>query len=796
MSSMISGKGTVHRAMGLRAAAFVMLLAMIAGCSGSDTATTAPATVSVACLSSTIGPAGCTLTGPDGVQVVVPAGALTQPTTIGIVRNPPVGAPAPLQEGNAPAGPVYEFTPHDLVFNVPVTIRMPVPANGVGAEVFMASLGADWQVNNATLVNGVAEWQRNSFSFGMAGLGCAPPVGDPYPCSYPSGGATVTAAPSTAITQIAPGWLNFGSGSAGSWRVNPPGGTVSVTLHYRVAPDCSEIGGSAPSGHVKLIRWNPAVSPHVVTTIRDIAVGLTVVPVTPPAGTFAYTGNGVPSSRGEGQTTVDVSSYLGDATNAFGFTFSCQRPGHPVHTGGDLITIIGPMAAPVGPFTIGGSVSGLTGTVVLRNNGGDDLFVSANGSFTFATRIAAGSSYTVTPSSQPTGQTCTVSAGSGLANADVSTVTVNCVTSGPVPLAATAIAAGFGSSLAVATDGTVWAWGNHVDPTTGGYKASSPFATVPVQVQGLTGAQAVAMSSEVASFYALHLDGTVSAWGLNNAGQLGDRTTTTHFAPSKVLEGPNTSMGGVSSIAASSNILLMNRASGPWIAGQFNGQSIGGGAPSGSVAQAVPGLPPGIAVSRISTLDAGLGISSSGAVLFTLADGRRFAWGSNNSNKLGAGTSTTFAGGVSGPADVSGFWSGTCCTEIGSTFAVALNSSTSALAAVGGNLNGELGNGGVGSSSGLIPVSVLANVSAFSVGQVSAAAITGGELWAWGWNGNIAVRLPTRVGTGTGFTQVSVGDNHSLAIGLNGEVYSWGDPSFGALGRIGGNSIPGVVMRP
>ena len=38
-------------------------------------------------------------------------------------------------------------------------------------------------------------------------------------------------------------------------------------------------------------------------------------------------------------------------------------------------------------YSIGGSVSGLSGTVVLQDNGGDDLSVSANGGFTFATKL-------------------------------------------------------------------------------------------------------------------------------------------------------------------------------------------------------------------------------------------------------------------------------------------------------------------------------------------------------------------------------------------------------------------------
>jgi len=77
-------------------------------------------------------------------------------------------------------------------------------------------------------------------------------------------------------------------------------------------------------------------------------------------------------------------------------------------------------------YTIGGSVSGLTGSVVLQNNGGDDLSINANGSFTFVTSIASGSTYNVTVLNQPSGQSCSVTAGSGTANAVVDTVQVTC----------------------------------------------------------------------------------------------------------------------------------------------------------------------------------------------------------------------------------------------------------------------------------------------------------------------------------------------------------------------------------
>ena len=78
-------------------------------------------------------------------------------------------------------------------------------------------------------------------------------------------------------------------------------------------------------------------------------------------------------------------------------------------------------------YAVGGSTSGLSGTVVLRNNGGDDLSVSANGSFNFATKLAGGAAYTVTVKTNPSGQSCSVANGSGtIGSADVSNVAVSC----------------------------------------------------------------------------------------------------------------------------------------------------------------------------------------------------------------------------------------------------------------------------------------------------------------------------------------------------------------------------------
>ena len=73
----------------------------------------------------------------------------------------------------------------------------------------------------------------------------------------------------------------------------------------------------------------------------------------------------------------------------------------------------------------------LTGTVVLQDNGGDNLTVTANGSFTFATPVTDGGSYAVTVKTQPSGQTCTVASGSGtVSGANVTSVAVTCTTAG------------------------------------------------------------------------------------------------------------------------------------------------------------------------------------------------------------------------------------------------------------------------------------------------------------------------------------------------------------------------------
>jgi len=81
-------------------------------------------------------------------------------------------------------------------------------------------------------------------------------------------------------------------------------------------------------------------------------------------------------------------------------------------------------------YSIGFSVSGLTGSgLTLQNNGGDDLEIDSDGSYVFATDVMSGQSYDVTVASRPASpdQVCNVYYHSGTVNgSDVNDVEVAC----------------------------------------------------------------------------------------------------------------------------------------------------------------------------------------------------------------------------------------------------------------------------------------------------------------------------------------------------------------------------------
>ena len=94
-----------------------------------------------------------------------------------------------------------------------------------------------------------------------------------------------------------------------------------------------------------------------------------------------------------------------------------------------------------------------------------------------------------------------------------------------------AVAAGHDHTVALRTDGTLWAWGNNGE---WGYGtgllgiATYTNANTPQQVGTDTNWQVVAAGSHTV---ALRADGTLWAWGVNNSGQLGIGTFSTNNPP-------------------------------------------------------------------------------------------------------------------------------------------------------------------------------------------------------------------------------------------------------------------------
>lgn len=147
-------------------------------------------------------------------------------------------------------------------------------------------------------------------------------------------------------------------------------------------------------------------------------------------------------------------------------------------------------------FAIGGRVTGISpgGQIVLKNNGGDSLTLSADGPFGFTQPVREGANYFVSVSSVPSTQACTVVFAGGVAMADVKGVKVVC---GPAQQAVFHAAASMltprrGHELIALPDGTVLAMGGgdlnasvtsveRYDPVSGFW---TPAGTLPFQQLG------------------------------------------------------------------------------------------------------------------------------------------------------------------------------------------------------------------------------------------------------------------------------------------------------------------------
>jgi alpha-tubulin suppressor-like RCC1 family protein len=331
------------------------------------------------------------------------------------------------------------------------------------------------------------------------------------------------------------------------------------------------------------------------------------------------------------------------------------------------------------------------------------------------------------------------------------------------------VVAGDTHSVAVTTDGLLWAWGDNTwgrlgDGTYDGH-------LVPSRVTWSGTANRIAAGA--AHTLAIDSAGVLKAWGYNGWGQLGDGTPTHRTLP---VATSGLAAGAVAAIAAGQNHSLAALTDGTVAAwgSASNGQLGDGSTGWRGDAGTVPGLS---GVVRVAAAAA-----QSFAVK---GDGTVLAWGQNGNGQLGDGSRTPRPT----PVSVAGL-SGVTAVAAGVYHTLALTSS-GAVYSWGFNGYGQLGDGSRTEKLTPGPVPGLTGVVAIAAGAHHSLALrSDGTIWVWGYNawgqlgdGTNWDRLsPTLVGPVRKAIAIGAGGTHSLTLTQDGVLWAWGANASGQIG--------------
>lgn len=345
----------------------------------------------------------------------------------------------------------------------------------------------------------------------------------------------------------------------------------------------------------------------------------------------------------------------------------------------------------------------------------------------------------------------------------------------------TAVAAGQSHSLALATDGSVYAFGFNGDGELG--DNTDVDAAAPVRVVGAAGATTLTGIASIAAgasqSYALKPDGTIWAWGNNANGSLGDNTTLNRRAPGFVH-----GVGGATLVATGANASHALAIAPP--TSPATGALVGWGTPNyyETPFATTPTLVP--KVGGLKSVDAG-----PEHTLALLADGTIQAWGRNGHGRLGDGTTNDrFTPAPVKDANGTGVLSNVIAVAAGDAHSLALKADGTVWA-WGSNFLGQLGDNS--SIDRLIPVQVhgaggtgvITNVIAIAAGAAHSIALKAdGTAWVWGRSTIAPVQVVAPGGlTVNDVTAVSAGGAHSLLLRAGGAVWAAGSNSDGQIGN-------------
>jgi len=528
---------------------------------------------------------------------------------------------------------------------------------------------------------------------------------------------------------------------------------------------------------------SPAIStqPQNTTANEGSSATFSVVASGTAPLTYQWRRDGVAVAGGTAAGFTLVSAASDDAT-VFDVVVG-NSAGSVTSVGARLTVIVAPVivtapapvsAVPGETVTFSVGATGRTLSYQWRRNGMAIVGATA-GAYSFVAAAADdGASFSVV-----------VSNAAGAATSTAALLTVQ-----PPATAGAMVAAGGSHSLALKVDGTVWAWGKNDHGQLGVGNDRISASASPLQVSGLTGVTQIA-AGDLHSL-ALKSDGSVWAWGANGAGQLGDGSTTDRFAPVQVRGVSHvvliaTGSSASFSVAATSDGRI-------WAWGANGEGQLGDGSVSNS---SVPVL-----ATRVSGACPAPAVCTPPLVRFLAAGTRHvmaedqgggaivWAWGSNTSGAFGDGGSTSSRVPVQvGPLTQAS--NSFAQLAAGNQYGMALNLDGSVLT-WGTTFSGVLGRGPVPVAPETpSAIASFTGVTAVAAGYGHALALLNdGTVWAWGHGDQgqtgsafTVTSSPAQVAMLSGIVKISAGGAHSLVVRTDGTVWAFGDDLDGQLGR-------------